>query len=46
MIENINMIRGNTYVFDVDITGLSETITSAYFTCRTNFGGTQLFQKT
>lgn len=45
MVQDLSMVRGDTFMLDVDITGITGTISAAYFTCRTDFNGTQLFQK-
>lgn len=43
--QNISMIRGDTFAFGVEIEGLDQNLSSAYFTCRKSFDGEIVFQK-
>ena len=46
MNENLEMIRGDTFSFDLEIEDLSSDLTSAYFSCKKNKDDEEyLFQK-
>ena len=45
MDRNIRMVQGDTLAFGLEFVDLDQDLSSAYFTCRTNYGGEQLFQK-
>lgn len=47
-ITNLFMVRGDTFGFDIEIEGLDEDLTSAYFSCRKDYNATPVeyvFQK-
>ena len=44
--NNLFMVRGDTFRFSVEIEGLQENLTSAYFSCKKNYGDEDyIFQK-
>ena len=44
--NNMFMVRGDTFRFSVEIEGLQENLTSAYFSCKKNYEDTEyIFQK-
>lgn len=46
MNNNLFMVRGDTFRFSVEIEGLTEDLTSAYFSCKKNKDDTEyIFQK-
>lgn len=46
MNTNLYMVRGDTFIFSVEIEGLTENLTSAYFSCKKNYDDENyIFQK-
>lgn len=46
MNDNLRMVRGDTFAFGIEITGLNQDLDSAYFTCKENYDDeTPIFQK-
>ena len=46
---NLFMVRGDTFGFDIEIDGLEDDLTEAYFSCRKDYNATPVtyvFQKT
>ncbi len=42
---NIQMVRGDTLAFGMEIEGLGQDLASCYFTCKKSFQGENIFQK-
>lgn len=43
--QNIEMIRGDTFAFGLEIEGLDQDLDTAFFTCKPSYNGDILFQK-
>lgn len=42
---NIQMVRGDTMAFGIEIDGLDQDLASCYLTCKKSFQGENVFQK-